>query len=409
MTRFARFRALTAGLLLAAAGIAAPAAVAQLKRESLATEAFARELDAASKAPDFVGLAVAVVRDGRIELLRTYGVREAGGNEPITPNTAFRIASLSKTFAATLATMEEKDGRLTFDAKVASIVPQFHLKTQTDTSQVTIEDILSHRTGLPPYAFDNLLEAGVAPLEILDRYKTLKLICPPGGCYAYQNTAFNMIAPVIERAEGASYMSILQKKLLDPLALTATTFGSAGLKATGDWARPHTLDGLSWKAVPVREPYYKVPAAGGMNSSITDLARWLIAQTGERPDVIPPAVLAEMRTSRVQTPAETRRQQILKTPVTSTTYGLGWRRYVYAGETLINHSGGVEGYFAQIAYLPSRKSGIAILANTRGGRAGKILPTWLDYELGLQKTDWLRLGDLTPQVLSGSPEDLVTR
>jgi beta-lactamase class C len=337
--------------------------------------------------------------------VRTYGVREAGGHEAVTPDTAFRIASLSKTFAATLATVEEKEGKFKFDDKVSPIVPQFHLKTPKDTAAVTIEDLLSHQVGLPPYAFDNLLEAGVAPLEILDRYKTLKPSCPPGQCYAYQNTAFNMITAVIENAEGASYMSTLQKKILDPLALTATSFGSAGLMKSGNWARPHTMTHMTWKAVPVKEPYYKVPAAGGMNSSITDLARWLIAHMGARPDVLSPDVLEELRTSRVKTPAETNRQRILKTPVTSTAYGLGWRRYVYANETLITHSGGVEGYFAQISYLPAKKSGIAILANTRGGRLSKILPTWLDYELGLQKTDWLRLADLQPADLSGSPED----
>jgi beta-lactamase class C len=128
---------------------------------------------------------------------------------------------------------------------------------------------------------------------------------------------------------------------------------------------------------------------------------------GERPDVLSPDVLIEAHRPRVDTPTETSRQRALKTPVKTTAYGLGWRTYNYAGHTLITQSGGVEGYFAQIAWLPENHDGIVILANTRGTRAGKILPTWLDYELGLAKTDWFRLSEIplaattTPIPLSG--------
>jgi beta-lactamase class C len=382
--------------LVAAAFVAcvAPQAHAQLTKEAIALNEFAEELDYASTAPDFVGLAVAVVKDGKVALVRTYGVREAGGKEKVTPDTVFRLASLSKGFAGTLAAVEAERGKLDLSAKVVSIVPQFKLRRAQDTAAVTLEDILSHRTGLPPYAYDNLLEAGTAPLEILSKYSGVRSICAVGDCFSYQNTAFNMIAPAIEQATGNSFAKEMQTFILDPLGMTTTTLGRQGLMATGNWAKPHRRSGMTWVPTAVKEPYYKVPAAGGVNSSINDLAKWMIAQMGERPDVIPAAALNEAHRKRISTPSENSRTRSLKLPVKSTYYGLGWRTYDYAGHKLINHSGSVEGYFAQIAWLPEKRDGIVVLSNTRGSRATKIVPTWLDYELGLAKTDWFKMGDI---------------
>jgi beta-lactamase class C len=384
-----RFLPVVLSVLLAAAP-----AHGQLTKEAIALNAFADELDDASLAPDFVGLAVAVVKDGDIALIKTYGVREAGGKEPVTPDTVFRIASLSKGFAGTLAAMEVHDGKLDLSTKAVSIIPQFALRKPADTAAVTLEDILSHRTGLPPYAYDNLLEAGTSPTEILSRYKSVRPICGVHDCFSYQNTTFNMIATAIEKVAGKSYEAELQSRILDPLGLTTTSLGRQGLMATGNWARPHKRNGTYWYPVPVKEPYYRVPAAGGVNSSVKDLAKWMIAQMGARPDVISQSALDESHRKRVSTPTELSRQRSLKTPVTDTYYGLGWRTYQYAGHRLISHTGSVEGYYAQIAWLPKEKDGIVVLSNTRGSRVTKIVPTWLDYELGLPKTDWLRLGEI---------------
>jgi beta-lactamase class C len=396
---------LLASVVAVCVAFAAPAAHAQLTKEAIALNEFAAELDYASTAPDFVGLAVAVVKDGKVALMRTYGVREAGGAEKVTPDTVFRLASLSKGFAGTLAAMEVKDGKLDLSTKAVSIVPQFRLRSAKDTEAVTLEHILSHRTGLPPYAYDNLLEAGTPVIEILAKYKSVRPICPVGDCFSYQNTTFNMITPAIERASGKSYAMELQTRILDPLGMTSTSLGRNGLTRTGNWARPHKRDGLDWIPVTVKEPYYKVPAAGGMNSSINDLAKWVIAQMGERPEVLSPAVLDEAHRKRISTPVENSRQRSLKTPVTATYYGLGWRTSIYAGEKMISHTGSVEGYFAQIAWLPKQRAGIVLLSNTRGSRATKIVPTWLDYELGLEKTDWLRMGEIA---LAGNPPATVS-
>jgi beta-lactamase class C len=127
---------------------------------------------------------------------------------------------------------------------------------------------------------------------------------------------------------------------------------------------------------------------------------------GDRPDVLSTEVLDEAHRERISTPPETARQRSLKTPVKKTSYALGWRRYDYAGHELITHSGSVEGYIAQIAWLPEDHAGIVVLSNTRGARAAKIVPAWLDYQLNLPKTDWFRMDEIaeaanTPAAVSG--------
>jgi beta-lactamase class C len=372
--------------------LSAPAQ-AQATREHQALLDFASELDAAAAAPDFVGLAVAVVKDGRVALMRTYGVTEAGGTQRVTPNTVFRLASLSKGFAGTLAALYQSEARLDLGARAVTYAPQLRLRRMQDTQAVTLEHVLTHSVGLPPYAYDNLLEAGVAVKDILSRYADVKPTCRPGACFTYQNTTFNIIADAIARQAGRPFEAELQTRILGPLGMTDASFGRQGLISSGNWARPHRRVGDGWTPTPVTEPYYRLPAAGGMNASISDMSQWLIAQMGGRPDVLSAGVLAEAHRSRIDTPPETSRQRTLKTPVTQTAYGLGWRVYNYAGRRLITHTGSVEGFFAHIGWLPDQKAGIVVLSNTRGSRGARIMPTWLDYELGLPKTDWLRLSE----------------
>ena len=163
-----------------------------LERQRVAE--FERTLDAAAATEDFVGLAVAVVRRGEVAMLKTYGVREARGAAPVTPDTVFRIGSLSKGFASTLAGIAIADGAISLDTAVSPYAPGLSMKNGAER-RLNIEHILSHRTGLPPNAYDNLLEDGQAVADILPKYRSVSPICGVGSCYAYQNIAYDLIAP----------------------------------------------------------------------------------------------------------------------------------------------------------------------------------------------------------------------
>lgn len=399
--------------ILAAGLLSAPgsgfAARVQPLAEAAATLTFEETLDAAFATGDFVGLSVAVVRNGETTFVKSYGVREIGG-EPVTPETVFRIASLSKGFAASLASLAVGEGLLTLEEKAADFAPELAFPAGAHR-KLTLAHVLSHRTGLPPNAYDNLLEEGEAPETILSKYRDVALVCPVGQCYAYQNIAFDIIGRALSSVYGKSYGELVSERLFKPLGMATASVGEEGLRASGDVAWPHRRDRIKgssparygpWRTVAVKSAYYKVPAAGGVNASILDMAEWLKAQMGESPEILSPRALALIHTPQIATPPETARIKSVSTRYSQTQYGLGWRIYAYDGRPVITHSGSVDGYAAQIAFLPGRDVGIVLLANAQSRRFWRLLPHFLDIEFELDRMDWLALNE-NEATKAGSP------
>lgn len=345
---------------------------------------FERAVSRIANSKDSVGLAVAVVRKGEVSFLGTYGVREIGSPEKIDAHTTFRIASLSKAFAATVAGQLDSNKQLSLDSPIFRYNQEFQLADARQAKTATLLDVLSHRLSLPPYAYDNLLEAGVMPAKILREMEKVTPICRVGTCYAYQNVGFNMITSAIESATKQSYESIVRNLLFEPLGMSGASFGMRDLKKEANWARSHRRRSLdSWQVVDVKPAYYEVPAAGGVNANILDMTKWLKAQMGHAPTIIPEETLKRLQSPIVETPAELRRNRRISR-LSEAYYGLGWRVYKYAGHTVVNHSGAVEGYGARIAFLPELDVGIVLLSNSRSREFWEILPMFLDYELGLE-------------------------
>jgi len=335
------------------------------------------------KSSDMVGLAVAVVRDGKVSSVQIFGSLEQDGKHPVNQDTRFRIASLSKAFAATLAVQLESERKLSLSSSASLTNPSFRLKEPSQASAVTLSDVLSHQVSLPPYAYDNLLEANVLPPKILGEMKKVTPICKVGKCYAYQNVAFDMITSAIESADDQPYASSLSKRLFEPLDMDSASIGESALVSDNNWARSYRKRrGQDWKRVSVKPAYYRVPAAGGVNASISDMSKWLLAQLGSRPEILSPAMREVLQAPRVRTLRELRRIRSMPN-VADAHYGLGWRIYSYAGSSLINHSGSVEGYAAQIAFLPEQQSGVVLLTNSNSKAFWKILPVFVDHELEL--------------------------
>lgn len=398
------------GFLFAQEGAAAPgadgpvmltkAAAASPGADDYLNDQLGAAIDAAFATGEFVGLGVAVVRGGETRFLKTWGVLEAGGTQKVTPDTVFRLASLSKGFAGTLAGMAMTEGLLAPTDPATRFAPGLRLAGGAETS-LQLGHLLSHQTGLPPNAYDNLLEAGTPVADIYPKYKSVKLICPVGKCYSYQNIAFDVAGLAVSSAYGKPYADVAAERLFRPLGMTRTSIGEAPLYASGNYARPHKRDRLSkaeddygpWRAIPVKAPYYAIPAAGGVNTSLVDMTRWLKAQMGKSPDVVSPAVLSLVHAPRIIAPAETARMRQVSPRFRAAQYGFGWRIYSYEGAPLIAHAGTVDGYAAQIAMLPEKDAGIIILANARSKRLWRILPTFLDLELGLPREDWLEVED----------------
>lgn len=375
-----------------------PAPISSPGEESFRLGELQKSIEAAFLTGDFVGLGVAVVRGGETRFLKTWGVLEAGGSTPVTPETVFRLASLSKGFAGTLAGMAMTEGLLSPSDKATKFAPTLKLPGGAEAA-LELGHLLSHQTGLPPNAYDNLLEEGTPVADIYPKYRNVTLICPVGACYSYQNIAFDVAGLAISSAYGAPYADIAAEKLFRPLGMTRTSIGESALYAGGNFAKPHKRDRTSrraatygpWRAIDVKTAYYTIPAAGGVNSSLRDMTRWLKAQMGAAPSVVPSAVLDLIHAPRVVSPAETARMRQVSPRFKAAQYAFGWRLYNYGGAPVIAHAGTVDGYAAQIAFLPQQDAGIVILANARSRRLWRILPTFLDLELGLPRENWLEL------------------
>src|SRR3546814_488050 len=175
--------------------------------------------------------------------------------------------------------------------------------------------------------------------------------------------------------------------------MTSATLTRDGLFNAEIWARPHR-GGKNSNPVEVTDSYYRVPAAGGVNSSIKDLTIWMMAQMGRAPDVLPDGALDEVQEPRVGTPGEKRRMREFAERLNEADYGLGWRIYDYAGHRLIGHRGGVTGYRSLILFDPKKKSGVVALWNSGTAQPGGLEFEVMDMVYNLEPRDWLELNEL---------------
>lgn len=332
--------------------------------------------------PDMVGLAVGTVERGHVRFVKGFGETVAHSGNAVTPDTVFRWASVSKGVASALVTKLNEEGKLSLNTPVASLGTTLTLPG--DSRNVTIADILSHRVGLVRNAWDERLEAGEDPKVLRANLGSLPVFCPPGTCYAYQNIAFDTVTEILEHATGQTYADLARTRLFEPLGMRNASIGRAGLQGAASWAQPHHKGkGL----VAVNDSYYRIPAAGGVNSSISDLLRWMQAQMGEAPGVLSPAVLEAMHRSRIATPPHGRRGPMDRA-LTHAAYGLGWRTFVYAGHPLVGHRGSVDGYGSLVLFDPADKSGIVMLWNSNTSKPARLQLEFFDLLYGLPFTDW---------------------
>jgi beta-lactamase class C len=349
-----------------------------------------------------VGLAVGIVENGEIRFLKGYGVTQAGSTDPVTPSTIFRWASVSKGVAGDMIAKLAEQEKLSLYEPVAKYSASLRLPGGNE-HRATISDLLSHRLGLFGHANDSKLEDGGDARLLRANLATLNAICPPGNCHAYQNVAYDAASEIVEKVTGQTYEQAVREQLFLPLGMTSATISRDGLLTARSWARPHR-GGKTSKPVEVTDSYYRVPAAGGVNSSVKDLAIWMRAQMGAEPGVLPPKVLANVQSPRANTPGEQARKRKFRERLSMATYGLGWRIYDYAGNTVVGHHGGVTGYRSLIMFDPDKKAGVVALWNSSTSQPGGLEFEVMDMVYRLPFKDWLGL-DGKPGAAPAPPAD----
>ncbi|MGH8115116.1 MAG: serine hydrolase domain-containing protein [Rhodanobacteraceae bacterium] len=336
------------------------------------------------------GLATAVVIGGNVRYERTIGYADASNGIKVRPDTVFRLASLSKAFATALTGILVQQGVLTWDTRLASVLPFFKLRNANASQEATVRDVLSQSIGLPHNAYDNLLSNGVSYQELERKLATVPMTCEPGECYGYQNIAFSLIGDVIHAETGQFFIQLVDRYLFLPLGMTTASYGRDGLEGSRSWARPHYKRGGKWVAYEPNTNFY-VPPAAGVNASIRDMEQWLIAQMGGRPMVLSDALLEVLHAPVIDTPTERMFSNWRRARVKKASYALGWRVYDYDGHTLIFHAGAVQGYRSMIGFFPEYRAGVVVLWNCESNTPAGLMPMLLDALLGLPHEDWADL------------------
>jgi beta-lactamase class C len=323
------------------------------------------------------GAAVAIVYRGRIILLKGYGTRKSGSNNPVDAHTAFRIGSVSKGFASVLTGMLVNEGYLDWDDKIDNYLKDFHMKDTVSQHELSIRQILSHTTGFPVHTFTDLLDRGYAFERIKSALPNVNLAARPGQVYGYQNVVYSLIGDVLRERTGINYTSLLKEKIFIPLRMDEASADFSSFAKLKNVAFPHMRAKTTWKPKPLNDRYYTVAPASGINASASDMAQWLLGMTGYFPEVIPENTLQEVTCPQIETPRKMAYRINWKS-VSKTYYGLGWRIFAENNHQIVYHGGYVEGFRAEIAFDPQEKIGIAALFNSNTSLASQCVPKFFE-------------------------------
>lgn len=337
------------------------------------------------------GLAIVVVKGDAIAMARGYGVRTAGRPEQVDENTVFATGSTTKAFTAALVGMLVDEGKLRWDDPVTRVLPGFQMFDPYVTGEITIRDLLSHRSGLSRgdltwYGSDLPRE------EIVNRVRYMKPAWGLRASFGYQNIMYLAAGQVVARIMGASWDDVVRTRLLTPLGMTSTTTSVSALGWSSNVASPHiALDG---KAVSV--PYRNIDnigPAGSLNSTIADYARWIRFQLDsgrlKGKALLSPAALAETHAPNTVIRYEGLARRL--NPHTHLqSYAMGWFVQDFRGRELLQHGGNIDGMTALVALMPEERVGLAIFANMNStGLNAALMYSLLErYLLGYQSRDW---------------------
>ncbi|MGY4515875.1 serine hydrolase [Lysobacter sp. HA18] len=380
--------------------VSAPAAAPALPAQLADFDAY---VESDRKRFDVPGIAVAIVKDGHIVLENGWGVRKAGTNDRVTAHTMFAIASNTKAFTSMAISMLADEGKLSLDDRVIDRLPWFRMSDPTITHEMRIRDLLAHRSGLSLGAGDLLYWPGTtySGREVAERLKNVPINGSFRGQYAYDNILFGVAQQVVEQVSGQSFQSFLDSRILRPLGMNETRYNSDFLKPGDEVATGHAA--FDFKDVrPLAAPmtWSNVAGAGGIYSSVHDMARWMNLQLAD-------GVISGTGDDAKRLVSQERHQGMwqLVTPISVSEpsvpqlaplkpnfagYGEGWFLSDYRGHKLVWHTGGWPGMVSKVTMVPDLGVGVVVLTNAElGGAFNAITYRVLDAYTGAPKTDWV--------------------
>ncbi len=322
------------------------------------------------------GGAFAIVKNGAIASIRTFGYRTEQELLPVDEHTVFRIASLSKGMTGLLAASMVKDSFLNWEAPLSSFCSD-SLRFYDDdyAEQLQLQHLLSHTTGLPRHTYSHLLNVGWPYEQILNMLPNVAPSHQVGVYHNYQNVAFNLAGDMLQMAGGKSLEALMRERFFQPLGMLNASASYSGMIESENRAMPMRRARGGYQPAILEPDYYEVPAAAGVNASIRDMANYLKMAMGARPEVLDSSAMQQAFAPFVEIPAgDASLRNWYGYGLKDAHYGMGWRIMQTEDYKIIGHSGYVNYYRAEIAFNPAEDIGIVLLTNAPNYTVGSSIP-----------------------------------
>ncbi len=387
------------GALLGALGVTIWAAAASLPPRLADLDEVVARVQREFEVP---GVAVAIVQNGEIVLARGYGLREIGQPERVDEHTLFAIASNTKAFTAALLAQLVDEGKLKWDDRVIEHLPWFAMSDPYVTREMTIRDLLVHRSGLGLGAGDLLFWPATTYTteEVVRRLRFVPLATSFRSAYAYDNILYAAAGLVIEKVTGKTWAANVRERIFAPAGMTEARPNCMELRAGDNVATGHAkFDFKDLRPVP-NLAWDNNSAAGGIYANVTDLSRWMIAQLagGKLPAGADGAERRLFSAARrdemwaVVTPLPIRQPHaaVAELKPNFAGYGLGWGSQDYRGRRVVSHTGGWPGQVSRTTLVPELNLGVVVLTNQEVGAAFQAITYHIvDAFLGVPAKDWV--------------------
>jgi CubicO group peptidase (beta-lactamase class C family) len=361
------------------------------------------------------GLAVGVVKDGKVVLAKGYGYRDVEGKLPVTSRTVMGIGSNSKSFTVALMGMLVDEKRLRWDLPVRTYLPDFQMYDEFATREMTPRDLVTHNSGLPRH--DNMWHGRTMTREqIYNRLRYLEPSASFRSRYQYQNLMFMTAGYLTEKITNRSWDALVRERIFTPLGMDRTNSSVNDSPASGDFAYPYT-----WRSdALVRLPFRNIDAiapAGSINSSIADMLKYIQFRL-DRGNAGGLKLLSLETEKQIQSPHMLTAGTLEYDEIGVGTYGLGLTVSTYRGHKVVGHGGGIDGFISAMSWLPEDKIGVMVLTNLSGDNPvpGLVVRMLYDRMLGLPQVDWVarqrkasadaaakRAGELAARVAARKP------
>jgi CubicO group peptidase (beta-lactamase class C family) len=343
------------------------------------------------------GAAVAVVKDGRVLFAKGYGVRTLGDTARVDAHTLFQIASNTKAFTTAALAILADEGKLSWDDPVTKLLPAFQLYDPYVTRELTVRDLVTHRSGLGLGAGDLLwFHSSYSRGEIAYRIRFARPASSFRSAYAYDNVLYIVAGEIVPAVAAQSWDDFVKSRIFTPLGMTASGTTTAFFTSSRNAATPHGVDDGKLQVVPL-DSVDNISPAGGIASNVTDLARWLVCRldsgrySGGGGRLFSERQAREMWSGQTILPISDPPPPLALLRANFAEYALGWRLRDYQGRKIVSHTGGLAGMSSQITLVPAEKLGIVILTNSESDLMAALSYRLLDDLLGAPRprADWV--------------------